>query len=141
MHGPGDLRGQPAQLDDEKRALVYRMYEIYPPEHPEAGRRRFKRVALSLAKGLAKTEFTAWISAAELRPDARPLRRLRPATRRRSRQREFESWNDGELFCGVLGNTVCWSDSSLVSSSPEGRRVSPALSGASPSRFLTSLTT
>ncbi len=79
MHGPGDLRGQPAQLDDEKRALVYRMYEIYPPEHPEAGRRRFKRVALSLAKGLAKTEFTAWISAAELRPDARPLRRLRPA--------------------------------------------------------------
>ncbi len=34
-----------------------------------------------------------------------------------------------ELFCGVLGNTVCWSDSSLVSSSPEGRRVSPARPG------------
>jgi hypothetical protein len=73
VFGPGDLRGQPAKLDAEKRALVYRMYEVYPIGHPFAGRRRFKRVALSLRKGCAKTEFSAWIAAAELHPDA-PVR-------------------------------------------------------------------
>jgi phage terminase large subunit-like protein len=73
IFGPGDLRGEPAKLDDEKRALLYRMYEIYPKGHPEEGRRRFKRVALSLRKGVAKTELMAWIAAAELHPDA-PVR-------------------------------------------------------------------
>jgi phage terminase large subunit-like protein len=73
VFGPGDLRGQPARLDDEKRALLARMYEVYPPDHPQAGRRRFRRVALSLRKGTAKTEFAAWISAAELHPAA-PVR-------------------------------------------------------------------
>ena len=73
VHGPGDLRGEPARLDDEKRALIYRAYEVYPAKHPEAGRRRFKRVGLSLAKGLAKTELAAWIAAAELHKDA-PVR-------------------------------------------------------------------
>ena len=61
VFGPGDLRGEPAVLDDEKRALIYRMYEVYPKGHTLAGRRRFKRAALSLAKGLAKTELAAWI--------------------------------------------------------------------------------
>lgn len=73
VFGPGDLLGEPAVLDDEKRALIYRMYEIYPEGHPKAGRRRFRRCALSLAKGLAKTEMVAWIAAAELAPDA-PVR-------------------------------------------------------------------
>lgn len=73
VFGPGDFRGVPAKLDDEKRALVWRMYEIYPKNHPQAGRRRFKRCALSLAKGLAKTEFAAWIAACELHPKA-PVR-------------------------------------------------------------------
>ncbi|MFA7191627.1 MAG: hypothetical protein WC086_04830 [Dehalococcoidales bacterium] len=73
VFGPGDLRGQPAIIDNEKRALIYRMYEIYPQGHPQAGRRRFKRVGLSLAKGLAKTELAAWIAACELHPDA-PVR-------------------------------------------------------------------
>jgi phage terminase large subunit-like protein len=73
VFGPGDLRGLPAVLDDEKRALIWRMYEVYPREHPLAGRRRFKRVGLSLAKGLAKTEFAAWIAACELHPEA-PVR-------------------------------------------------------------------
>ena len=73
VYGPGDLRGQPVVLDDEKRALVYRMYEVFPQGHPQAGRRRFKRVALSLRKGSAKTEFAAMIAAAELHPDA-PVR-------------------------------------------------------------------
>lgn len=73
VHGPGDLRGEPARLDDEKKALIFRMYEVFPQKHREAGRRRFKRVGLSLAKGLAKTELAAWIAAAELHPAA-PVR-------------------------------------------------------------------
>ncbi len=75
VFGPGDLRGQPAKLDPEKRGLVYRAYEIWPQGTPNAGRRRFKRVAFSLRKGSAKTEFAAWIAAAELHPDA-PVRCL-----------------------------------------------------------------
>jgi phage terminase large subunit-like protein len=73
VFGPGDLRGQPARLDAEKRALIYRAYEVYPQGHPNAGRRRFKRVALSLRKGSAKTELAAWIAAAELHPEG-PVR-------------------------------------------------------------------
>lgn len=73
VFGPGDLRGEPAVIDDEKRALIYRMYEVFPREHEQAGRRRFKRCAISLRKGSAKTEFAAWIAAAELHPDA-PVR-------------------------------------------------------------------
>jgi len=73
VFGPGDLRGQPARLDPEKRALLYRAYEVFPPGHPQAGRRRFKRGGLSLRKGSAKTELAAWIAACELHPDA-PVR-------------------------------------------------------------------
>lgn len=73
VHGPGDLRGQPARIDDEKRALIYRAYEVYPKGHPQAGRRRFRRVAWSLRKGSAKTELAAWIAACELHRDA-PVR-------------------------------------------------------------------
>lgn len=68
VFGPGDLRGQPAVLDAEKRALIYRMYEIYPRGHKQAGRRRFKRAGISLRKGTAKTELAAWIAAVELHP-------------------------------------------------------------------------
>lgn len=73
VFGPGDLRGQPAVLDDEKRALIWRMYEVYPQGHPMAGRRRFKRVVLCLPKGTGKTELAAWIAACELHPEA-PVR-------------------------------------------------------------------
>lgn len=73
VFGPGDLRGQPAVLDDEKRGLIYRLYEVFPKGHALAGRRRFKRCALSLPKGLGKTEFAAWIAACELHPDS-PVR-------------------------------------------------------------------
>lgn len=73
VHGPGDLRGERCRLDAEKRGLIYRMYEVFPPGHPQAGRRRFKRVGISLRKGSAKTELAAWIAACELHPDA-PVR-------------------------------------------------------------------
>lgn len=73
VHGPGDLLGEPAQVDGEKFALICRMYEVYPQDHPQAGRRRFKRVGLSLRKGSAKTELAAWLAACELHPEG-PVR-------------------------------------------------------------------
>lgn len=73
IFGPGSLKGQPARLDDEKRAALYRMYEVYPQGHKWAGRRRFKRCGISWRKGLAKTEFMAWVAFAELHPDG-PVR-------------------------------------------------------------------
>jgi phage terminase large subunit-like protein len=73
VFGPGDLRGEPARVDPEKRALIYRFYEVYPKGHAQAGRRRFKRCAVSLRKGSAKTELLAWIAGAELHPDG-PVR-------------------------------------------------------------------
>lgn len=73
VYGPGDLKGLPVVLDNEKRALVYRMYEVFPQGHDQAGRRRFKRVGISLAKGLAKTELAAMIACCELHPEA-PVR-------------------------------------------------------------------
>lgn len=73
VFGPGDLRGQPARLDEDKRGLIWRMYEVYPKGHALEGRRRFKRAGISLPKGLAKTEMAAWIAAAELHHKA-PVR-------------------------------------------------------------------
>lgn len=79
VHGPGDLKGDDIHLDDEKRAILVRMYEVYPRGHRDStgnldeGRRRFKRCALSVRKGWAKTEFAAMIAAAELHPNA-PVR-------------------------------------------------------------------
>ena len=73
IFGPGSLKGQPAKLDAEKRAALYRMYEVYPQGHKYAGRRRFKRCGISWRKGLAKTEFGAWVTFAELHPEG-PVR-------------------------------------------------------------------
>ncbi len=79
VFGPGDLQGMPARLDPEKRALIYRCYELLPQGTRDAngksiaGRRRFRRCAISLQKGSAKTELAAWIAAAELHPEA-PVR-------------------------------------------------------------------
>lgn len=73
IFGPGSLQGQPAKLDAEKRAALYRMYEVYPKGHRLAGRRRYKRCGISWRKGLAKTEFMAWVAFAELHPDG-PVR-------------------------------------------------------------------
>ncbi|ORA77191.1 large terminase [Mycolicibacter kumamotonensis] len=71
--GPGSLEGQPAKLDAEKRALLARLYEVYPQGHKFAGRRRFHRCGCEIRKGLAKTEFAAWVSGCELHPEA-PVR-------------------------------------------------------------------
>lgn len=79
VFGPGDLRGEVAKVDAEKEALIWRAYEVYPRGSRDrngkdiSGRRRFRRVALSLQKGSAKTELAAWIAAAELAPNS-PVR-------------------------------------------------------------------
>ncbi|GAA0853448.1 large terminase [Streptosporangium amethystogenes subsp. fukuiense] len=73
VHGPGDLRGKDYKLDDEKRALIYRWYEVYPKGHPREGKRRFKRAGLSVRKGTAKTELAAAVAFAELHPEG-PVR-------------------------------------------------------------------
>lgn len=73
VFGPGSLGGQPAELDDEKLAALYRLYEIYPRGHRLEGRRRFQRGAIEWRKGMAKTEFAAWIAFAELHPEG-PVR-------------------------------------------------------------------
>ncbi len=73
VFGPGDLRGEPVVLDEEKRGIIWRYYEVFPKGHISAGRRRFKRCATSLPKGLGKTEVGAWIVACELHSDA-PVR-------------------------------------------------------------------
>lgn len=73
VFGPGSLHGQPARLDAEKTAVLYRLYEVHPQGHPLAGNRRFQRGGYECRKGLAKTEFAAWISGCELHPEA-PVR-------------------------------------------------------------------
>ena len=73
VFGPGSLSGQPAQLDDEKYAALCRMYEVFPKGHRFEGRRRFQRGGIEWRKGLAKTEFAAWVVGLELHPEA-PVR-------------------------------------------------------------------
>lgn len=69
VYGPGSLQGEPYVIDPEFRAFIYRAYEVYPRGHAWAGRRRFKRVGLSVRKGLAKTEKQALLALCELHPD------------------------------------------------------------------------
>lgn len=79
IFGPGDLAGQRAKLDPEKRALIYSFYEVFPEGARDpngksiAGRRRFRRCGWSAQKGSAKTELAAWVAACELAPDS-PVR-------------------------------------------------------------------
>lgn len=73
VFGPGSLKGRQAKLDQETRALIYKAYEVYPRGHELAGRRRFRRVRISVRKGYAKTEKLGWIAFAELHPEG-PVR-------------------------------------------------------------------
>lgn len=73
VYGPGDLRGERYKVAPDFRAWLYRAYEVFPADHPRAGKRRFKRVAISERKGTAKTEKAAVIAACESHPSA-PVR-------------------------------------------------------------------
>lgn len=70
VFGPGSLKGQPYVVDDEVRALIYRLYEVYPRDHPRAGRRRFDHGVIQLRKGTRKTEIAGAIAFLELHPEA-----------------------------------------------------------------------
>ena len=69
VYGPGSLQGEPYNIDPEFRAFLFRAFEVYPQGHPWEGRRRFKRVGLSVRKGLAKTEKQALVAMCELHPE------------------------------------------------------------------------
>ncbi|MHA0288280.1 terminase [Mycobacterium sp. C3-094] len=71
--GPGDLKGQPLVLDEDRKFIIHRAYEVWPKGHPRAGKRRWKRIAMSVRKGAAKTELAALIAFAELHPEG-PVR-------------------------------------------------------------------
>lgn len=71
--GPGPLKGKPYVIEPEFRAQIHRAYEVFPKGHARAGWRRFKRVAVSMRKGTAKTEKGSVIAIVESHPDA-PVR-------------------------------------------------------------------
>jgi hypothetical protein len=73
VFGPGSLKGQPARLDAETRAIIYKAYEVWPKGSPYAGRRRFRRARICARKGTAKTEKLGWVAFAELHPEG-PVR-------------------------------------------------------------------
>jgi phage terminase large subunit-like protein len=66
VHGPGDVQGQPIELDDEFRRFIYRGYELHPRGHAQAGRRIYRRAFLSRPKGRAKSELAGELGCAEL---------------------------------------------------------------------------
>jgi hypothetical protein len=69
VYGPGSLQGEAYEIDPEFRSFIYRAYELFPQGHPWEGRRRFKRVGLSVRKGLAKTEKQALLAFCEIHPE------------------------------------------------------------------------
>lgn len=88
VFGPGSLSGRPARLDSEKYAALCRLYEVYPKGHRFEGRRRFQRGGIEWRKGMAKTEFAAWVMGCELHPDA-PVRGYFEGDTLRGRPVEF----------------------------------------------------
>jgi phage terminase large subunit-like protein len=81
VHGPGDVQGQPVELDDERVRFLCHAYRV-----DDAGRMVVRRVVLSRPKGWAKSEFSAMIACAEAlgpvrfngwgvdgRPEGRPV--------------------------------------------------------------------
>lgn len=60
VHGPGDVEGQPIELDDEFAAFIVRAYQLRPD-----GRRMKRRGVISRPKGRAKSELAAMIACAE----------------------------------------------------------------------------
>lgn len=60
-HGPGDVVGEPIELDDEFYAFLVKAYRL----DPETGRRVYRRAFLSRAKGRAKSELAGMLVCAE----------------------------------------------------------------------------
>lgn len=60
MHGPGDVEGEPIELDDEFAAFIVRCYEV-----DSGGKRKIRRGVISRPKGRAKSELAAFLACAE----------------------------------------------------------------------------
>lgn len=60
VHGPGDVEGQPVELDDEFAAFILKAYAVNPD-----GSRRKRRGVISRPKGRAKSELAAFLGIAE----------------------------------------------------------------------------
>ena len=60
-HGPGDVQGDPLDLDDEMRDHIIECYRL----NPETGRREYDEAVLSRPKGRAKSEIAGLVVVAE----------------------------------------------------------------------------
>ena len=60
VHGPGDVQGQPIELDDEFAAFILKAYEV-----ADSGSRKVRRAFLSRAKGRSKSGLAAMIECFE----------------------------------------------------------------------------
>jgi hypothetical protein len=60
VHGPGDVQGQPIELDDEFAAFILKAYEV-----DEHGSRKVRRAFLSRSKGRSKSGLAAMIACFE----------------------------------------------------------------------------
>jgi phage terminase large subunit-like protein len=60
-HGPGDVQGEPIELDDEWLNFLIEAYRI----DPQSGRRLYDEAVLSRPKGRAKSELAGFIGVAE----------------------------------------------------------------------------
>jgi len=60
VHGPGDVEGQPIELDDEFAAFIVGAYEL-----DDQGRRKKRRAVISRPKGRAKSELAAMLACVE----------------------------------------------------------------------------
>lgn len=67
VHGPGDVEGQPVELDDEFAAFIVKAYQL----DPGTGRRLKRRGVISRPKGRAKSELAAFLVCAEALGPAR----------------------------------------------------------------------
>lgn len=60
VHGPGDVEGEPIDLDDEFAAFVIRCYLLL-----KLGNRKIRRAVISRMKGRAKSELAAFLACVE----------------------------------------------------------------------------
>ena len=70
-HGPGDIEGDPIELDDEFVQFILDAYRIYPKGHAREGQRVATYYELSRAKGRAKSELAGMLVCVEFIGPAR----------------------------------------------------------------------
>jgi hypothetical protein len=64
-HGPGDIEGDPIEIDDEIALFICWAYRVHPKGQKLAGRRLIQRGILSRPKGRAKSEHAGELVCAE----------------------------------------------------------------------------